>query len=157
MTERLTFVIPFEGFHQTDLDEDLDNHILRLCDDPLAKKVDWKATHAQVAEQYAKKWLEYRNLRTGRFEEYLPPRTVQPRHFLKVSVDLEELSLTYADILAKSGKPTTQVEWDTLEPEIAWEDAWAYLEQEVDGEQNIPNLIRETLKHAGHMDPIFKD
>lgn len=157
MTERITFAIPFEGFYQTDLDEDLDDYILHLCDDPLAEKVDWKATHAQVAEQYANKWLEHRNLQTGRFEEYLPPRTVQPRHFLTVSVDLEELSLVYADILAESGKPTTQVEWDTLEPEIAWEDAWAHLEQEVDEEQAVSNLIRWELRSNGHMDPIFKE
>lgn len=157
MTERLTFVIPFEGFYQTELNEDLENHILSLYDDHMVEKVDWKATHAQVAEQYANKWLEHRNLRTGRFEEYLPPRTVQPRHFLKVSVDLEELSLVYADILADSGKPTTQVEWANLKPEFAWEDAWEYLEQEVEGEQTVPSLIREELKRAGHMDPIFKE
>lgn len=165
MTERIKFAIPFEGFYQTDLDEDLDNHILLLCDmtwdDPLADellgKVDWKATHAQVAEQYAIKWLEYRNLQTGRFEEYIPLSIVQPRHFLTVSVDLEELSLVYADILAESGKPTTQVEWAELKPEFAWEDAWAYLEQEVGEEQAVPSLIREALKDDGHMDPIFKD
>lgn len=166
MTERLTFVIPFEGFYVTDLGEDLDDHILHLNgvspDDYLnaeayLETVDYPATHAQVAEQYAIKWLEHRNLQTGRFEEYIPPRTVQPLHFLTVSVDLEELSLVYAEILAESGKPTTQVEWDTLEPEFAWEDAWTYLEQEVDEEQAVPNLIREELKLAGHMDPIFKE
>lgn len=157
MNERITFVIPFEGFYQTYLEEDLDNHILSLYDDYLVEKVDWKATHAQIAEQYANEWLEYRNLQTGRFEEYLPPCTVQPRHFLEVSVDLEELSLVYADILAESGKPTTQVEWVNLKPEFAWEDAWEYLEQEVEGEQAVPSLIREALKGDGHMDPIFKE
>lgn len=166
MNERIKFAIPFEGFYQTDLDEELDNHILRLNgvspDDYLnaeayLETVDYPATHAQVAEQYAIKWFEHRNLQTGRFEEYIPPRTVQPRHFLKVSVDLEELSLAYADILAESGKPTTQVEWDDIKPEIAWEDAWAYLEQEVDAEQTVPDLIRETLRDDGHMDPIFKE
>ena len=49
------------------------------------------------------------------------------------------------------------MEWADLKPEIAWEDAWEYLEQEVAAEQTVPDLIRETLRDDGHMDPIFKE
>ena len=166
MTERITFAIPFEGFYQTDLGADLENHILQLNglspDDYLnaeayLETVNYPETHAQVAEQYAIEWLDHRHLKTGRFEEYLPPRTVQPRHFLKVSVELEEMRLTYADTLAEYGEPTTQVAWTELGPEFAWEDAWELLEQEVEEEQIIPHLIREALMSNGHMGPIFKE
>lgn len=164
MTERITFAIPFEGFYHTDLDEDLDEHILWLNgltqDDEeaedLLRTVDYEATQDQVARHYAKEWLEVRHLKSGRVETYEPPRPMQPRPILKVSAESAELKAQFANITTCHGLPITEVNWNNL-PEIAWEDAFAALESEVVEECEVPHIIRETLKDDGHMNPIFKE
>ena len=164
MTERITFAIPFEGFYQTDLDEDLDDYILWMNgldqDDEdaeeLLRTVVYEATHEQVAKHYANEWLEVRHLKSGRFETYEPPRPMQPRAILRVSATLDELKAQFTAITTCHGHPVTEIDW-SQSPEIAWEDAFAALESEVVEECEVPHVIREALRDDGHMDPIFKN